>query len=570
MSRDQEQVTDNPRSFAGAKPGDLKILGIATHTVDHFADLPLWRYSMSFVYLKAYLRQFPEWQQVAFEMCNYYTNDSVEKIMADVRRLKPDVVLFSAYVWNMLLYQELARAIKDFDPRLRIVLGGPEVACETRQLLADNPAFDVIARGEGEHVFYELVRALLGDHDLGTVDGLTFRRGEELVRNADNTFLALHPLDTIPSVFEPEIYDWSTLAGSFVAIETQRGCNFSCGFCRYRKVGQGARFFDLDRVLRELDYIATLGCRHLYLMDPTFNNKPDRAKTLLRHVIDLDMGVTINAEMIPEMMDRELLELSLQAGMRNLEVGVQAVKKPVLRIMQRPRNDRMLLEKIDLASSIEVGGQKLNVIPQIIYGLPGDTFETYRESFDFLYQLDVEEVAMYHLLVLRDTQFYLDREKHGLVYHPDPPHRLISCNTFPADDLTLAAKMSCAAMGTQYTLRPHIRSYCRKHGIRPTELFLDRVGVDQLDDAMVASFPIHTRPHLDAQLACLERVRSVFEADGMTDEVDQALTDAENLFNARLGVIERQAEGERFQFELEELEAELLALEGLRGHAATP
>jgi hypothetical protein len=36
----------------------LKILGVAVHTVDRFAGIPLWRYSMAFAYLKAYLGKF--------------------------------------------------------------------------------------------------------------------------------------------------------------------------------------------------------------------------------------------------------------------------------------------------------------------------------------------------------------------------------------------------------------------------------------------------------------------------------------------------------------------------------
>ena len=242
------------------------------------------------------------------------------------------------------------------------------------------------------------------------------------------------------------------------AIETQRGCNFSCGFCRYRKIGGGARFFDVDRVLREIDILAGIGVDYLYLMDPTFNNNLPRAKKILQHIIDRDMQATLFTEMVPEFMDEELIDLSIRAGMKNLEVGIQSINKPALKVMQRPRAEKKLPERIALAASKEINGRRLNVIPQVIYGLPGEGLSDYLRSFDFVYDLEVEEVAMYHLLVLRDTQFYRDKETHGFIYEADPPHRLIASKTFSRADLVLAAKLSCLAMATQYTLRSVVQS----------------------------------------------------------------------------------------------------------------
>lgn len=547
----------------------LNILGVAVHTVDHFADLPLWKYSMAFVYLKAYLRQFPEYDDVSFEMLNYYQNEETDKIAADIERIAPDVVLFSVYVWNFSIYRRLAREIKRSNPNIIVVLGGPEVSDETQLLLHQTPAFDVIVRGEGEHVFYELVKRFLAGGDLSDVAGITYRRGASVIENSDQGRLALMPLDVIPSVFVDEIFDWSSLKGSFVALETQRGCNFSCGFCRYRKMdGRGARFFSLERVYQELEFIKRrIEPKYLYLMDPTFNNRQDRAKTILRWIIDLGLNVEVNTEMVPEFMDEELLDLSIQAGVHNLEVGIQSIHKPVLNIMQRPRNHVKLVNMLELASQKEIDGKRLNVIPQIIYGLPGDTFEGYCQSFDFIYESNLEEIAAYHLLVLRDTQFFLDRERHGLVYDGEPPHKLLWNNTFPKEDLVLAAKLSCAALGTQYHLRKYIKAYCRSKQLTPSEFFLREVGVGDFEEALAHSFPVYAREHLDVQLKCLRKTGQVLLADNPDAAVRAAVEEAEAMLTARLDIIaQHPARSSDLQAERERLEAELLALEGLSRH----
>lgn len=103
------------------------IFGVAIHAIDKFAGIPVWRYSLAFAYLKAYLSKFPEYEQVTFEHEDYYQNESVEVIAAEVSKRCPAIMLFSVYVWNFTLYRELARRVKADNPDILIILGGPEV-----------------------------------------------------------------------------------------------------------------------------------------------------------------------------------------------------------------------------------------------------------------------------------------------------------------------------------------------------------------------------------------------------------------------------------------------------------
>ena len=102
----------------------MKFLGIAVHTIDHFAEIPLWQYSMAFLYLKAYLGKFPEAENVIFDINNYYQNESTDKIIADIVKSRPDVVLFSVYVVYVLeivkLGNRIQRRRKPDDPLRKI------------------------------------------------------------------------------------------------------------------------------------------------------------------------------------------------------------------------------------------------------------------------------------------------------------------------------------------------------------------------------------------------------------------------------------------------------------------
>lgn len=526
--------------YASPQDADLRIKAVAIHTIDRFAGLPLWQFSMSFALLKTYLAKFPFHTRTSFELSDYYQTTDDARIVEAAAKDTPHLVLFSAYVWNFLKYQKLAAAIKQQLPNSLVVLGGPEVAEDTRQILDGNPAFDVIVRGEGEHVFSELVQVMLDGGDFGDVKGITFRKGAEIIRTPDQDASILDGLNMIPSMYQGDVFEWSKLKGSYGAIETQRGCNFSCGFCRYRKIGGGARFFDVDRVLREIDILADIGVDYLYLMDPTFNNNLPRAKQILRHLIDRDMGATLFSEMVPEFMDEELVDLSIQAGTKNLEVGIQSINKPALKVMQRPRSEKKLPTQIALAARSEINGKRLNVIPQIIYGLPGEGLADYLRSFDFVYDLDTEEVAMYHLLVLRDTQFYRDKETHGFVYEPDPPHRLIASKTFSREDVTLAAKLSCVAMATQYTLRDVIREHCRTNDIKPSSFFLDHVRVGDMPDELAHAFPIYKPEHATLLLKAVEEIGKVLKGGALSARAEEGTKSAKYLYRSRAMMLQVQ------------------------------
>ncbi|HLP57818.1 MAG TPA: amino acid adenylation domain-containing protein [Candidatus Deferrimicrobium sp.] len=512
----------------------LKILGVSIHSIDHFANIPMWKYSLPFLYLKKYLSQYPLYEDIIFESVDYYQNTPDEEIYNEIFHVQPDMILFSVYVWNIEKHKRIAPKIKENNDRVMIVLGGPEVAADEIEILKENNAFDIIIRGEGEKTFYELIDAILNNNDLTGVKGIVYRHGSEIRQNEDQ---ALLDLDELPSVFDNNIFDWKQLKSSIVALETQRGCNFSCGFCQYRKGHHRIRYFPLAKVFKELEFIKSTGCECLYLMDPTFNSDRNRACEILRYIIRLNMNVKVIAEMIPEYLDDELLELAARAGMLNIEIGVQSLNKNALKTMNRGQKLHDIETNIRLAYS-----KNINVIPQLIYGLPGDTFQEYCHSFDWLYMLDVDEIAAYHLLVLRGSPFYKNKDLLHLIYDVNPPHWVISNATFEKEEVVLAGKMTAVALSTQYTLRKSIKNYCLNKGIKPSFFFLMEVGLESFAEQLSDSFPIYNEKHYLIQMDCLKRIAGVLiENDYCTDEVRALVNETEMLFTSRFNTIKKIA-----------------------------
>ena len=110
-------------------------------------------------------------------------NQRPDFIVEELFRLQPDVILFSAYIWNVETLRQLCPLLKKIMPECTIGFGGPEVSYESEAFLQENPAVDLVMRGEGELVFSQYLDYL----DFGTpsslcdIKSMTFRDGDRIV-----------------------------------------------------------------------------------------------------------------------------------------------------------------------------------------------------------------------------------------------------------------------------------------------------------------------------------------------------------------------------------------------------
>src|SRR5512138_3713794 len=91
----------------------------------------------------------------------------------------PAVVALSCYPWNVQYSLAVARLAKERYPECLTVVGGfgvPWRRTQAEPFLAEHTFVDVLARGEGEVMFRELLLAHLRGTDFAGVDGLVFRR----------------------------------------------------------------------------------------------------------------------------------------------------------------------------------------------------------------------------------------------------------------------------------------------------------------------------------------------------------------------------------------------------------
>jgi radical SAM superfamily enzyme YgiQ (UPF0313 family) len=114
------------------------------------------------------------------EVAEFTINHRVDFILQEIYKKKPDVLLFSCYIWNFSYVCELIRECHTLMPQVPIWVGGPEVSYEYQEFLENYPMVQGIMVGEGEETFLELYRYYTKDKEhpvesLGEISGLVYK-----------------------------------------------------------------------------------------------------------------------------------------------------------------------------------------------------------------------------------------------------------------------------------------------------------------------------------------------------------------------------------------------------------
>jgi radical SAM superfamily enzyme YgiQ (UPF0313 family) len=175
--------------------------------------------------------------------------------------------------------------IKERFPGIKIIFGGPQIMYKPEELLAGHPFIDILVRGEGEEIFADLVRyAVHSGASLEEIKGITFRKDGSVISNPPKEIL--NELDIIPSPYLTGFY--KIKKGYVYAVETTRGCVFSCDYCHWGMTK--LRFFSLERVKKEIDYLLTNMTSISMFVDSAVNFDKKRALEIIKFINSHNKG----------------------------------------------------------------------------------------------------------------------------------------------------------------------------------------------------------------------------------------------------------------------------------------
>lgn len=340
----------------------------------------------------------------------------------DLRRIQPDpervlgewaaspvpaVFVFSNYVWNCEQHLELSRRVKEISPESLCIHGGPNAPKyegDALQFFADNQSVDVLARGEGEYTFVDILTTLDGNlksesiDGLGEVLGITYRRRSvtpsELIRTSDRPRPT--DLDEFPSPYlTGEFDDLRVGPWRWAAIETNRGCPYGCTFCDWGSSTLARiRKFDLERVKAEIEWIISSGAAPILLIADANFGIYARDVEIVEHIVNLQekhntLVVVIFAGIAKNTIKhtRKIYELLSKANLAAMAspLALQTTDEDVLAAVDR-KNIRT--ETYDELAA-EFDDISLPKMTDLMMGLPGSSLQTFKNDLQHCFDRDI-------------------------------------------------------------------------------------------------------------------------------------------------------------------------------------
>ncbi|MDX8335429.1 B12-binding domain-containing radical SAM protein [Candidatus Cetobacterium colombiensis] len=369
-------------------------------------------------YLKKYVEKYSDLKLDIYES---NINNQVQHIITDLFNLKANHYVFSTYIWNKEYIFRIIKELKKIMPNITITLGGPEVSYNAKESLIENKSIDYVLIGEGEKVLLNF----LTNKDKNQ-RGVAYLSNDEFIYLGDE--FPIENLDTIPFPYTEKELEENI---KILYYESSRGCPFSCSYC-LSSIDKGVRYWSLERVKQDLEKFLKSDVELVKFVDRTYNLRKDRYLGIWEYLLEnYKDGITFHFEINANIFDEEVVEFlqKVPDGYFQFEIGVQSINKATMDSINR----RNLLER--LKNNIKAISKNIHLHVDLIAGLPYDTYESFKDSFDYVYDLDAEMIQLGFLKILSGTKIATEIEKYDYKYIEFPPYEILSNCFIKYDEL---------------------------------------------------------------------------------------------------------------------------------------
>jgi radical SAM superfamily enzyme YgiQ (UPF0313 family) len=289
---------------------------------------------------------------------------------------------------------QVIQDVKEIDPEIITVMGGPHVTFCAEETMTSFPELDVIVVGEGEDTIVQLAEAVDSGRSWDMIKGVVYRNGSGLKRTAENK--PAIDVDTLP-IPARHLLPLGRYRALNTAINmtTSRGCPFKCIFCVGRKmVGAKVRYRNTKLVVDEMEQLSKLGFLQINIADDLFTANKEHCIEICDEIINRNLKIKWSSFARVDTVSPEVLSRMKEAGCTAISFGIETGNAEILKTIRKGITLEQIREAVKMCndSGIQPCGS-------FILGLPGETPETLQETIAFGASLKEMNLAYgFHLL----------------------------------------------------------------------------------------------------------------------------------------------------------------------------
>lgn len=198
-------------------------------------------------------------------------------------------------------------------------------------------------------------------------------------------------------------------------LDSLKGCFFKCSFCSHAAIHEKGKYKSVEYFIKTLKTLKEkYRITHFELFDVEFSADLDRAKEVCKAMIKENLKLSWAAQNRFDLVDQELINLMKEAGCWRIAYGLETV----VREFQRSIRKVVDLNRVEnvVRWTKEAGIHcKVYLTP----GFMGETYETLKESIDFVEKIEPDEFTCGSLIPLPGTGFYKECQEKGILLEKD-------------------------------------------------------------------------------------------------------------------------------------------------------
>lgn len=370
-------------------------------------------------------------------------NLSEEEILKRIRDVSPKLICLVVYgqnvnagTTNMSGAIHTSEYLKKFITTPISIIGS-HVQALPLETLKTEKSIDFVFTNEGVYSLRNLLK--LNDFSpmsLSRIKGIAFRNENQLIINEPEKVVPnekmdidlpgyawdllpykTKPLDLYRAPMWHAEYDFEKRT-PYASLQTSLGCQFGCNFCMINilnrddndEIGVASnyskmRFWTTNFIIKEFDKLIKMGVKTIRIVDEMFLLNPKYYIPLCEQLAERNKDDSLRIwsySRIDTVKRPEILKLVRSAGIKWLALGIESGEKSV-----RLEVDKGKFEDVDVRKVIQkVHEADINVMANYIFGLPGDTKETVKKTFDLSLELCTAGWNTYGAMALPGSFLY--------------------------------------------------------------------------------------------------------------------------------------------------------------------
>ena len=327
---------------------------------------------------------------------SYAEHYDVPMTIKQALKFKPDMVGITAVTPTFGNALMIAKALKEENPDVLVVMGGPHVTATGELILEKHKCVDVCVKHEGEYTFLELAQG----KPLDSVLGMLYRTKEgKVVTNPDRPLL--DKLDELPyparhlidlTKYHHVLY--SSYGEPLTEMLTARGCPFRCSFCASKVInGVRVRYRSVENVMGEVDeLINKYGIKAIEFRDDTLTLNPPRFKELCKELEKRDIIFMGNAKVNVVARCPDMIQQAKDAGCKLLLFGCESGDQKILDSFLKDQTVEDIRQAFKIVNKVGI-----DTLACFILGSPLETRETARKTINLAKEIDPTFVEFFLL-----------------------------------------------------------------------------------------------------------------------------------------------------------------------------